>query len=253
MDGACHAVGFQRPLHRRRRRDHGRDAVAFLARDHPRRRREPGLGQEREIVVEIFLEQGVVGLDARQAVLSGPAHAGAVGEKRRVDVHEVEVRRIQAIQCGGQRAQMHQPVFRIARHLPAGHTHDIGRRLRPGVVGRHQHARMPRRGQCMAQGLDRSGYAIDAWEIHVGHHQDTHGRLRQGRSLRCMAVRLHPDYRSMPACAFTPSRKACFTSAISDTVSASSTSAAGAARPVTATCCIAGRCASASSTRSLSR
>jgi len=69
----------------------------------------------------------------------------------------------------------------------------------------------------------------------------------QRRTRHCRA------HRSIPTCAFTPARKACFSSRIALTVSASAISSWCAARPVITTCCIGGRLRIGGSTSSSER
>src|SRR4051812_1988462 len=73
-------------------------------------------------------------------------------------------------------------------------------------------------------------------------------RTREGRTDRKLYA-----YHSIPFCARTPAVNACFTNAISVTVSADSINASGAPRPVTTTCCCAGLALRSASTTARSR
>jgi hypothetical protein len=70
-------------------------------------------------VLQIFLEQGVVGGDHRQPLPAGRREAGVVGDEGRLDVHQV------AALGRGQHGPVHRPpahqaVFPVAGHRPAG-------------------------------------------------------------------------------------------------------------------------------------
>ena len=75
-----------------------------------------------------------------------------------------------------------------------------------------------------------------------GHHQR-----------RTAADSRRQAHHSSPGIAFTPALNACFTMVMSVTVSAASTSSGGAARPVTMTCCMAGRACRSAMTVATSR
>ena len=64
------------------------------------------------------------------------------------------VGRVERVERSRQRARIHQPVFGVARNLPARHPHDIGLELRGRVVRHDQHARVTRPGQRLPQRLD---------------------------------------------------------------------------------------------------
>lgn len=98
-------------------------------------------------MVQIFFEEGVIGLDARNIETACGAHSRVVGNERRVDVHEVETLGRKIRKRAHHAAPAHAAIFGIAGHARRGDAHDIGFRLGRGrpVVGRDQYGLVRRR------------------------------------------------------------------------------------------------------------
>ena len=170
------AITIQALLHGCRGHDDGIQRIALLARQGARLALEPARGKERRVVLQVFLEQRVIGGDHRQAEGAGRFQAGVLGDERSLDVDQVAIlRRFKHGAMHG--APAHQPVFRITRHRPAGDANDA-RLVRLITVTRHHQPDLdPLPGQRLAEGFNRGGHPIDPGKIDVRHHQDAHSSL----------------------------------------------------------------------------
>ena len=260
---AAHPVHQEAPDHRRiLRRQHG--LRAHEAGDHP-------------APVDVAHQHD------RRARGAGEAHIGDVaraqvdlgGAARPLHQHEVGFRPQprEAVEDMGHEAGLHRLVFaRPRRGEDAALHHHLGSGLalrleQHGVhVDTGRHARRPR-----LEGLGAADLApIRGDGGVVGHVLRLEGPHPQPapreeprqpgdeqrlahRGAGALEHQGHRHQNSIPCCAFTPAAKWCFTSPISVTRSAASTSAGGALRPVATTCRPGRRARSAATTESVSR
>ena len=108
------------------------------------------------------------------------AHAGIVRDERRMNVHQIEVLRLQR---GKHPAQCARFMRRSSGSLGTarGHPHHMRFADRSAVIqrgiavaGRHQHRFHTGLRQIGAKGADRGGYPVDAREVDVGDEQHPH-------------------------------------------------------------------------------
>ncbi len=183
------AVFEQQGPHRLRRHHDGIELIALGAREASRERAADRTRQQRHVVMQILFKEGVIGGDHRNARAAREAHAGIVRNERRVDVHQVEVLRLELRERRLERTPLHAPVLRIARHAAGGHAHHI-RVERPcfGVLG-HDECRLHTGGREVGpEGTDGSGDAVDARKVDVGNEQDAHERVTASAGSRYMKL-----------------------------------------------------------------
>ncbi len=176
FDGRGDAVVEQRITHGRAGRNQRGHVPALRQREAPRERAADPPRQDGHVVMEVVLEEGVVRRHHGQSMFAREARRRVVRDEGRVDVHEIDARGELGIQHAAQRATVETPVFRIQRHAARGHAQD-GRVVvvrRAGIRRRDQRGLDAERGEVGPEGADRSGDAVDAWEIHVGNEQDSH-------------------------------------------------------------------------------
>ena len=166
----AHAIAGQAVAHRGRGHHHRIDRIALRARHPPRQSAQRGGGQEGRVVVQVFLEKGVVGQQRRPAAGACGAQAGAVGGERGLDVHQVTPDSF-APRRFVHRAQAHQTVFGVEGQAAAGNAHDAGG-VGFAAVARHEQAHVHVEGrERAAEGGDRRRHAIHARKEDVGNHQ----------------------------------------------------------------------------------
>ena len=159
--------------------------------------------QYRHVMVQVLLEEGVVGRHAGHARAARAAHAGVVGQERRVDMHQVEFLRRQRIECPRERAPAHAPVLGILGHRGGGDTQHValGGRLGRVCVARRDQPRLDALGvQIVAEGADGGGDAVDAREVDIGDEQDPHARASATHgAVRAMVCAWHASERHAQA------------------------------------------------------
>jgi hypothetical protein len=173
----AHAVGGEGARHRRRRHDHVVELARRSAGESPRDPAAEGGGQERQVVLEVVLEVGVVGLDHRHAATAGEIDTSAVRRERRLDVNQVEGR--QAIAGGAEAPGWHPAVLGIERHRIAVDPHqalfggalDAARRA-VGVAGAKERHRDAALFELAPESRDRRRDAVDARKVDVRKIED---------------------------------------------------------------------------------
>jgi hypothetical protein len=168
-------VTSQHLLHRRRRHDDRIERIALAAADDPRGSPGQRGRQERQVVVEVLLEVRVVRLDHRQLVTPRPPNADRVRIERRLDVDDVDPRRVDRSQGAPQRGAIHQPVLRVERHAPRRNPQHTGSGLVALTVARRDdRAAMTEGREAFAKRRDRGRHAVDPRRKNVRDHQDMH-------------------------------------------------------------------------------
>ena len=173
--GRCTAVLIGQQARQGTRRWHQRrvEGVALAARKGARLIPQPAGRQPRRVMLQVFLEQRVVGRQHRQLQAAGSGQAGIVGDEGGLDVDRVAVAR-RCEHCAMHGPPADQPVFGIARQRPAGDANDAGF-IRFVAVTRHDQTNLDATGgQRSAERFDRGRHPIDAREVDIGHHQDAH-------------------------------------------------------------------------------
>ena len=175
LHGGLDAVLAQHIVHRTGRHHDRIEVVALRAREAPRQRARPGPGHQRHVVVQILLEEGVIGLHPRHAQPFRQRHARVVGDKGRLDVDQVEAALAQGRLELHRGLEPHQSIFRIEGHCASRQAHDAWLGLDRRPIGRRdQQHLVAERGELPAKGLDGRGHPVDAREVHVGEHQNPH-------------------------------------------------------------------------------
>jgi len=165
---------------------------ALRAREVARREASQRARQYRQVVVQVLLEEGVVGRDEGQLRAAREAHARVVRDEGRVDVHQVEAPAWQRIQGARQRSPAHAPVLGVGGHAGRGHAQHLrfrGRLLSARVERRDQQGLGSLGGKVLAEGADGGGDAVDAREVHVGDEQHPHALGLAARRRRARGVR----------------------------------------------------------------
>ena len=168
-----HAVTGQTVAHRCGRHYHRIEGVALAPGEGPGLAAQPAGGQEGGVVLEVFLEQGVVGGEHRLAQGPGHLEADVMGDEGGLDVDQV------ALGGGGQHRPVHGPpaddaVLGVAWHRPAGYPQDARHFRLIAVTGRHHPHFHAAFAQGTAKGFDGGGDPVDPGEINVGNDQDPH-------------------------------------------------------------------------------
>ena len=133
------AVAAQHRQHLPGRHDQRVDLGALRGAESPRRAARRGARQERHVVVQVLLEERVVGLDDRHAEAPRERDTGVVRHERRVHVDDVEAaRRELGRECARtRRGPSGGPRGRVARRARDADHAGLGARRRR-VGGRHQ-------------------------------------------------------------------------------------------------------------------
>ncbi len=120
-------------------------------------------------MVQVLLEEGVIGRDAWDVRTLREAHPRVVRNERRVDVDQIHVPEPCAFQRAVQGRPTHAPIFRISRNARRGHADDglIGLILGPSVLRRDEQGLDATIGEICAKSANRRRDAVDAGEIDV--------------------------------------------------------------------------------------
>ena len=164
-----------------RRRNHGVHGIALSQRRAAREGSRHGARQQRHVVMQVFLEERVIGLEHRHAQLTRDPLADPMSDERRVDVHGVDAP-AEREPRSSRRTPMHHAVFRIEDEVPRRLAQDPGVVLpRLRIARRDQPGLAVQRREVAAEGLNRGRDAVDAGEIDVRDEQDPHdhSRLRE--------------------------------------------------------------------------
>jgi len=178
VNRGAHAVSLEhRPqgLGRRDQRLHG---GALRAREAARQEAAQRPGQHRRVVVQVLLEEGVIGRDAWDAGAPRAAHARIVRDERCLDVHEIECAIGQRVECVRQCAPRHAPVLGVAWHRRGRHAqHGIlggPGGVRGHVTRCHQQCIDRAAREILPKGADGGRDAVDARKVDVGNEQHAH-------------------------------------------------------------------------------
>jgi hypothetical protein len=188
VDGSGDAVVGQHRAHGLGRGDEGLHGRALRAREAARQEARERRRHERHVVMQVLLEERVIGRDAGDSRAPREAYPGVVGDERRLNVHQIEATGAQRIERAPERAPAHAPVFGIARHRrrrhpqhpsfiarpPGALTHRRGAPGRRIVARRHEAGLHAEARQVLAESADRGRDAVDAREIDVGDEEHAH-------------------------------------------------------------------------------
>ena len=157
--------------------DHGVHVVALGAGEVPHQIAQQRLGEEGYVVVEVFLEIGVVAEHRGHAETARQAHARVMGDEGRLDVHDVGTEVLQFGVVRHDLAHAHHPVFGVEQHAPRRDAGDpvlvMGG---AGVIRGDQVDLVAQPFELSAEGEDGGGDAVDAGKVDVGDKQDAHRR-----------------------------------------------------------------------------
>ncbi len=107
------AIVAQHIKHGFRRCDDGIDAVALATRNEAGDTACHAARDPRQVMVQIILKEGVIGLDAGNVEQVRQFLAEIMGDERRMDMHQVVLFATQLHQLIESEAVLHQPVFRV--------------------------------------------------------------------------------------------------------------------------------------------
>ena len=143
--GCLDTVVLQHALHRPGRYHHAVQTVSLVAREALGQRTGEPLRQKRNVVVQIFLKERVVGFYARNIQQVGQLDAKVMRHKGRLYVNEVVLFVAKSFQLTHGPAVTHEPVFRVKRYTACRYTQDACF-IRSGraVVGRNEVDCMPK-------------------------------------------------------------------------------------------------------------
>ncbi len=176
LDGCRHSIGEQCVAHRRTGRNQGRNIAALGTRERAREEATDSTRQDGHVVVQVVLEERVIGRDQRQSVPAREPRGGVVRDERGVHVHEIDACREPGIEHPRQRPRVEAPVFGIQGYAARGHANDavLAVRRRARILRRHQDGLDTGRREVVAEGADRSGDAVDPGKVDVRDEQYPH-------------------------------------------------------------------------------